>query len=532
VPRLLLIVPCVVALALVVAIPIVPRHKQAELGMTNRHGVRAAFAAATAILIGDSPAMAVPPTTIGVSLSAPVYYVKARALANLAAGASWGASDHRPITSSDVDKDGNLKRIPDGVTLYRLMTFPNVSAHTATIRCSWKGNGVFKPGGRRVQNVSQRPGAFTFTLNNDHAAIQGGNVMLGISSMDPSDPIRDIDCREAEMPVGARFDPQFLDSLRGFKILRFMDWQRSNNNAPVTWATRHLPKGIDTTNADGIAIEDMIALAKQAGTDAWFNMPWNADDDYYERFARMVHDTLPADRTVYVELANEVWNLAFPVSRQAIQEGRSSNLSSNDVLAGRYRYAEKTAHVMDIWAKVYADRRGKLVRVAACQNGSGCAKQVLGFRDTASHVDALATAPYFGNGLNKEPFTTPDQVFERLGAEIDRATNYALEAKAVAAQYGKRYIAYEAGQSLIYRNQPLEEQVQRDARMYDAYKRYLETWRTKIGDTLILYNSSGSISRYGAWGLIEYIGQPLSEAPKMRAVREQLPLSAAKELAH
>lgn len=522
-PRTLLIVLGVVALALVAAIPSARRHMQAETEMTYKHGVRAAFAAVSAMLAGSGPVLAVPPTTIGVGLSQPTYFLRTRTLANLAAAANWGASDHRKLGPEEVDNNGNIKRVPDGVALYRLMTSPNVGSRAVTIRCTWKGKGIFKPVGRRVQNVSYGTRTFTLTMNNDQSGGQsGGNVMLNVASVDPSDPIRDIDCREPDLPANARFDPQYVDSLRGFKVIRFMDWQNTNQNMPVTWATRRLPNAIDTTNADGVAIEDMIALAKQAGADPWFNMPWNADDEYYERFARLVHDTLPADRTVYVELANEVWNMAFPVSRQALEEGKAAKLSSNDYAAGLYRYAEKTAHVMDIWAKVYADRPGKLVRVAACQNGPSCPSEVLGYRDTARHVDALATAPYFGGRLSREPFTTADEVFARIDAEIDWTLDLALKAKEVAARYHKRYITYEAGQHLVYRDQALEEQVERDPRMYNAYKRYLEIWRTKIGDTITLFQSSGPISRYGAWGLVEYVGQPLSEAPKMRAVRDEM----------
>jgi hypothetical protein len=266
----------------------------------------------------------------------------------------------------------------------------------------------------------------------------------------------------------------------------------------------------------------MIALAKETHADPWFNMPWNGDDDYFERFARMVHDSLPADRTVYVEMGNELWNHAFRASQQAGKEGVAEGLSSDPNIAGLYRYAERLAHVMDIWKKVYADRPGRLVRVAACQNGPSCGKVVLGYQDTAKHVDALATAPYFGARLNRTPFANADAVFAALDPEIDRTLDLALQAKAVAAQYGKRYLAYEGGQHLIFKDIALEEQVERDPRMYEAYKKYLDIWRSRIGDTLALYASTGGIGRFGSWGLIEYVGQPLSETPKMRAVQEAI----------
>ena len=501
--------------------------------MTNRHGVRATLAAVGAMLVGTqaADAAAVPPTRIGVSLSAPAYYRKARSLANLAAASNWYASDHHKLGPDEVDKDGNVKRLLPGVTLSRVMTPPNFGTRSATIRCVWKGKGDLKVGGR-IQNMRAASNGLTFLFQNGDPGGPKVQAQLKLSAIDPADPIRDIDCRETDLPATARFDPQYVESLRGFKVIRFMDWQQANLNAPVTWATRHLPNGIDNISGDGVAIEDMVALSKETGADPWFNVPWNADDDYYERFARLVHDTLPAERTVYVELSNEVWNHRFKASQQAMQEGTAEGLDPEPWKAGLLRYAQKLSHVMDIWAKVYADRPGKLVRIAACQNGKVCATMVLGYGDTARHVDALATAPYFGGRLNKTVYASPDELFAALGPEIDRTLDYAQQAKAIAAQYGKRYIAYEGGQHLTFKDLDFLQKVERDPRMYDAYKAYFEGWRTKVGDTLVLYGSSGEIGRFGAFGLIEYVGQPLADAPKMRAVRDEIARLGQRDSAH
>lgn len=533
--RMLLIVLGFIALAAMVLLPIARRHMHAETGMTNRHGVRATLAAMGAVLMGtdSTAALPVPPTTIGVSVSLPTYSGRSRALANLAAGGNWGAKDRHVLGLDEVDEQGNVKKLLPGVPLMRIMTPPNVAEKNPTIRCTWSGKGILKVGGRTVQGVRYDARGFTYVLNN----IPGPDgappvVALTLSDVDSSDPIRDIDCRETTMPATTRIDPLFVAALRGFKVIRFMDWQNTNQNAPVTWATRHLPSAIDTTRRDGVAIEDMIALAKDAGTDAWFNMPYNGDDDYYERFARLVHDSLPADRAVYVELGNEVWNHGFKVAAQAMQEGQAANLSDNANKAGLLRYAQRLAHVMDIWKKVYADRPRSLVRVAACQNGDWCAKTVLGYEDTARHVDAMATAPYFGARLNNNVYASPADMFAALDGEIDRTLDIALQVKAAAAQFGKRYIAYEGGQHLIFKDVEFEQQVERDPRMYDAYKKYLDFWRARIGDTISLWVASGRISRYGGWGLVEYVGQPLSDAPKMRAVQDQIALTHSGKSVH
>ncbi|MBW8882954.1 MAG: hypothetical protein JF615_16475, partial [Asticcacaulis sp.] len=166
----------------------------AETGKMSRHGVRAVLAAVGIGVVSTTGASAaaalpVPPTTIGVNLSAPTYFLGTRALANLASAAGWGSSDHRVLGPEDIDRDGSVKRVATGVEVYRLMTLPNAGTRTATIRCSWKGKGDFRPRARRVLSVSPGKGSFTFALNNAEP-LKGGNPMLGITSVDPSDPIR------------------------------------------------------------------------------------------------------------------------------------------------------------------------------------------------------------------------------------------------------------------------------------------------------------------------------------------------------
>jgi hypothetical protein len=180
---------------------------------------------------------------------------------------------------------------------------------------------------------------------------------------------------------------------------------------------------------------------------------------------------------------------------------------------------------MKIWEQVFADNPRRLVRVISTQHvNTSAAKQVLAYRDTAAHIDALATAPYFGYDLMKEGQTTDlKEIFSRLNERVDQTIDIAYANRAVAAKYGKRYIAYEAGQHVVMpQNVPLSMLVQRDPRMYDVYRHYISAWRQKIGDTLTLFSNVGPISNFGGWGLAEYSGQPISETPKLRAVMEQL----------
>ena len=43
-------------------------------------------------------------------------------------------------------------------------------------------------------------------------------------------------------------------------------------------------------------------------------------------------------------------------------------------------------------------------------------------------------------------------------------------------------------------------------------------WQSRVGDLNMLFNNVFTTSKYGAWGLQDYIGQPLAKAPKAMAV--------------
>lgn len=490
------------------------------MGAHRRIG--SAFAALGAMLPGvGTAAAAVPPTAVGINLSPPRYYNQSRAFANLLIGSSWGSRlpEFKKLGPDDVDADGNLKRLPGNAPMWRMLTQPNASTREATIRCTYDGHGQIGPA-KSGGTLRTEQGAFSFRWVN--RGYKDSIMMLRVDALDPADPIRNIDCRETTIPSVTRFDPEFVDYVRQFKIVRFMDWQNTNKNTPVTWATRHSRRSLDITDDDGVAIEDMVDLAQEAGTSPWFNMPWNADDDYVRRFAQLVHDTLPRDRTVYVELGNEIWNNAFPASKQALREGQAASLGRDPDQAGALRYAQRSAQVLDIWSRVFADRPAKLVRVLSCQNGANCANVVLGYNGTARHVDALATAPYFGHDFGKNPPVDLDSAFSRLDAALVQTLDRALKAKAVADKFGKRYIAYEAGQHVVLKDLELAAKIQTDPRMYDLYRKYFGIWRERIGDTVMMFASVKPIAKSGAWGLQEYLGQPLKDAPKMRAVSEVL----------
>ena len=116
-----------------------------------------------------------------------------------------------------------------------------------------------------------------------------GGIQLLIAESDPKNPIRDLHVwmpgREAsESP----FHPLFQERLKPFGVLRFMDWQRTNNSPLRKWSQRPKPTDARYSTEAGAPVEVMIDLANECQSDPWFCMPHQADDEFVLAFAETV----------------------------------------------------------------------------------------------------------------------------------------------------------------------------------------------------------------------------------------------------
>ncbi|PKB61309.1 MAG: hypothetical protein BZY79_04340, partial [SAR202 cluster bacterium Casp-Chloro-G4] len=122
------------------------------------------------------------------------------------------------------------------------------------------------------------------------------------------------------------FYPPFIEDLQGFDTIRQMGMlmtvdhachnavgnpeQSRDVNCQHTWKGRTGPnERSQSADRKGIAWEHAIDLVSHVrGANMWVNLPHAATDDYVRRLALLVRDRLPDDRSVYLELSNEVWN--------------------------------------------------------------------------------------------------------------------------------------------------------------------------------------------------------------------------------
>lgn len=463
---------------------------------------------------------------LGVNLTNPSYWAGSRAFMNLAAGSYWqlvsgGKTMAMPADRLDIDQ--NVVNLASGEQAVRVLTSPVLvnQGQSVDIVCRWTGSGDVTLVGTMAKNPRTSGKSMTFTWV---PGTPGSLISMRIRNIQADDPTKNIDCREVDAAPGQLFDPTFISSLQQYNTARFLKWMKATEeNLPVSWETRTTSRSGTVFGPDGVSVEYMVALANEAYVNPWFTIPWNADDNYIRKFAEYVRDNLNPGLTAYVETSNEVWNWSYKVTSQARDEGVAQGLGPDDARSMLRRYAQRSGEVLDIWTNVYQGQMSRLVRVLATQNANPwSSEQVISWDNVASKADALATAPYFDANLQTQPLGEGGLTAffqDRLPQAMDDRIASARQQRDLAKRYGLRYIAYEAGQHVTASSDvDLLLQIQRDPRMGQLYTRYLNYWRNEFGDLMVLFVDYSPTNQYGGWGLQEYIGQPLSEAPKAQAV--------------
>lgn len=399
--------------------------------------------------------------------------------------------------------------------------------------CLYDGEGriEFRLEGRAV---SQRPGRIELEVKPGNSGI-----LLRILQTNPENPVRNIRVLMPGFEETYRdnpFRPGYLELLSPFRVIRFMNWQKTNGSPLVSWSERPTPEWATQAGPGGVAIEHMVDLCNRLKADAWFCVPHAADDNFVRRFAERVRDTLDPELRVYVEYSNEVWNTLFGQSKYALEQGQKLGLSRNPNEARLRYYAERATQVFGIWREVFGESE-RLVRVLGSQNASPWATQtVLGWKDTPKHADALAVAPYFGGRPGSEqnaPVTlvqSMDEVLDGVERSVFDGLERIREQHKLAAQYGLPLIAYEGGPGMVAErrmgnNAELTGKLSdahRHPRMRAIYRTYLEQWEKAGGGLMMVFVEMDRYSRFGSWGLAEWYDQNLETVAKYQGVLDYL----------
>ena len=376
------------------------------------------------------------------------------------------------------------------------------------------------------------------------------------------------------------FTNEFLGLLRQLNagVLRAMDWQRINGSTVGTWSQRATRAAPTYSARPGAPLEDFILLCNTVGADFWLNIPHMADDDYVRQAALLARDTLDAKLFVWVEYSNELWNTAggFAQSKwnqdQATAEmeaGETRYDPSNKTLRGWQRTGKRTAEISTIFKQVFAEKgQANRVRVVLCGQAGypevleASAKWITqNVGPLNQQVYAVAAAPYFGADKywDKRPDLTVDSylapgytwevdVKDKNGKTVkgtdgkpltemhtepgvylmDRAEGIMRGQKlarlfALARREKVKACCYEMGLGLGSSDASKQAKiaVNRDPRLYEPARRYLDLWfegAPDVADVACWFTAGSRWHGKGSYGATDDAKD--LNVPKVRAIAE------------
>jgi len=329
------------------------------------------------------------------------------------------------------------------------------------------------------------------------------------------------------------FNPDYLNFMKDFQVLRFMNMSGMTRNPVENWSTRNtLDKatwgGRAGLYSRGAPVEIMVALANQVNAHPWFSIPYKANDDYVRKFGEYVKANLNPNLKAYIEYSNEVWNPIFIHHDYAIEKGLEEKLDTSKSPAGYKWYSKRSVEVFKIWEKTFGSSE-QLVRVlGSWASNQNMSSQILAYEDAYKHTDAIAIGPYVS--AHPKVLRKANSVDDVFKAMMDKNSKWGMKTiisyiqkqQKVASSFGVDLIAYEGGQHLVdwdtrkvdQHPNPLLYAANRDPRMGIVYDELMREWKQAGGKLFVAFSAPRIYSWYGSWGVKEHIRQARADAPK------------------
>ncbi|RVU85921.1 hypothetical protein EOL70_00270 [Leucothrix sargassi] len=333
------------------------------------------------------------------------------------------------------------------------------------------------------------------------------------------------------------FNPDYLNFMRSFKVIRMMNISGITRNDLSTWAEMPHMQQASWSGAEGrrgVPLEVMVKLANKLNATPWFNIPQEADNTLVRNYAAYVKKHLRPHLVPYVEYTNEAWNSAFSSAHYTKAMGLKQRLDTDRAQAGHKFYVKRSLEIFNIWTQVYGGHQ-RFTRVLSGWSANPRLTPILlSYMNAHKFVDAFAIAPYFfvHHRNLKDVHTVPD-VFRLLK---DPSNAYSLgnvykmleRQKVEADKFKVKLIAYEGGQHLVAPNtrstkdkpNPQLIGANRANPMEAMYVEFLNNWKRITGDQLfVVFSAPRPPQFFGSWGIKEYLNQPDSKAPKYRGIK-------------
>jgi len=333
------------------------------------------------------------------------------------------------------------------------------------------------------------------------------------------------------------FNPAYLNYMKDFKVVRFMNMSGITRNPISNWDER--PKVTDPTwggkeGMRGAPIEIMVALANKLNADPWFSIPHKANNNYVRQQARYVKNNLKPGLKAYVEYTNEAWNSIFTQANYVKDMGERMQLDEDRDKGGYKYFSLRSVQIFDMWEKEFGNT-DRIIRVMGSWVGwTRLSEMLLSYRNAYKKTDAIAIAPYFEPSLkNSKKARSVSQIFKMIydpkeRRSIPEVLKQIKKNADLAAKFGVDLIAYEGGQHLVdWKSRSVNSHptklfiaANKDWRMAKAYTDFLKGWKKNGGKLFVNFSAPRTFQWYGSWGTKEYITQSTAKAPKHRAIMQ------------
>lgn len=463
---------------------------------------------------------------MGINLAGDVSWSTSKMWINIAKSArDWGYVDqpYRPNLE--------LKLSPQGYPLSDAgLWFEGYEYDPGVWQFSYQGSGEidFAAGGKLLTTQRKADGTVTGTFQRSNKKKPDGlliPVHLKLRNIDPNHPPSNLKivASEYDLNSSAVYTPEFLNFIKPFKILRYMDLSETNNSQIKTWSDRLKPNA----PGKGVAYEDLIELSNITHKAAWLTIPQLADDDYIRQTAKLFAQQYDPSLDLYLENSNELWNHQFSQSRD-LRESMMAKLIKESGLtpeAAKLKIGQESlpqkavldrlCHISTIFRQEFGNT-GRIKPVLAGQAANsrhlskGLEHWVASGQQESCHLEAIAIAPYLNtqSGRDFNPASV-DEVFTEMNKLYEEKVKPAIvEHAQLAQQYNLKLYAYEGGQHLNGENAlDIKTAAQNDPRMGELLKDYFCFWQNSGGSDFVFFSSIDGNSKYGHWGLKTSINQ-------------------------
>jgi hypothetical protein len=483
---------------------------------------------------------------MGINLSGDFSWSKSKMWVNIAKSArAWGYVD-KPY-----QQNPELKLSDQGYPLSDAgLWFEGYEYEPGVWQFSYQGSGniSFAAGGKLLSANKNDDGTVTGTFQRSNKKLPDGlliPVHLMLRNIDPNNPPSNLKIVASEYDLNSQavYTQEFLNFIKPFKILRYMDLMETNHSTIKTWSDRVKPNA----PGKGVAYEDLIELSNITDKEAWITLPHLADDDYIRQTAKLFAQKYDPNLNLYLENSNELWNRQFSQTRDLEQSIITKLIKEEDLTEAeatakmrkeqlpQKAVIERLCNISNIFRQEFGTKADNIKPVLAGQAANswhikkGLEHLAATGTQESCNLEAIAIAPYLNTqyGPRFNP-TSLDEVFTEMNQFYETKVKAGiLEHAQLAKQYNLKLYAYEGGQHLNGKDAlDIKTAAQNDPRMGELLQDYFCFWKQSGGEDFVFFSSITDNSKFGHWGLKTSINQ--RETVKYSAVMNMIEQGSCK----